>query len=233
MQARDFNTVSELREAFPSAFLADGTVDLSYQRGIRTLARDMTVERDLILDECLNLVEIPDGLIVKGMLSCNHCRTLKRIGKAEVGGIFQVTGSESLCNINSNLKVGELHIVCCPRLAHIPDTVLVEGSVSLSYCENLIDVPWKTVNGNFSATACTSLSNLPPQFTVDGRLNISETRGLELRDDVTAPLIFARRCEGLTISESLMNRMPGRIDLEGSEYTLAGPSLEDSSPSPS
>lgn len=109
----------------------------------------------------------------------------------------------------------------------------MEGSVSLSYCENLIDVPWKTVNGNFSATPCTSLSNLPPQFTVDGRLNISETSGLELRDDVTAPLIFARRCEGLTISESLMNRMPGRIDLEGSEYTIAGPSLEDSSPSPS
>lgn len=63
-------------------------------------------------------------------------------------------------------------------------------------------------------------------------LDISETRGLELRDDVTSPLIFARRCEGLIISESLMNRMSGRIDHEGSEYTLTDPSFEDSSPRP-
>ncbi|GBR54230.1 hypothetical protein CSR02_12765 [Acetobacter pomorum] len=49
MQVRDFKTVAELREAFPSAFLTNGTVDLSRKRGIRTLPRDMTVERHLIL----------------------------------------------------------------------------------------------------------------------------------------------------------------------------------------
>ncbi|GBR54233.1 hypothetical protein AA11825_2628 [Acetobacter pomorum DSM 11825] len=93
-------------------------------------------------------------------------------------------------------------------------------------------MPWKTVRGNFSAVGCTSLSDLPSTFSVSGYLDISGTRGLELRDDVTSPLIFARRCEGLTVSEGLIERIRGNIDLDGSEYTVTALSAEEPAPGP-
>lgn len=232
MQARDFKTVAELREAFPSAFLANGTVDLSRKRGIRTLPRDMTVERHLILDDCPDLIETPDGLKVKGWACISACHSLEKIGKAEVTGSFQVTTCRRLHEISPDLKSGELLIIHCASLSHIPPTVRVERSVSLSFCPELKDVPWETVRGTFSAVGCTSLSDLPSPFSVAGYLDISGTRGLELRDDVTSPLIFARRCEGLTVSEGLIERMQGNMDLDGSEYTISTPSAEGPSPGP-
>lgn len=233
MQVRDFETVAELREAFPSAFLANGNVDLSRQPSIRTLPRDMVVDHHLILDDCPNLIETPDGLIVKGWMCVNGCGSLQKIGKAEVTGSFQVRSCRNLSEISPALKSGELLIIDCASLSQIPSTVRVEWSVRLSFCPEIKEVPWNTVRGAFSAVGCTSLSTLPSPFSVGGYLDISGTRGLELRDDVTAPLIFARRCEGLTISESLIERMQGNVDLDGSEYTVSNPSAEEPSPSPS
>lgn len=233
MQVRDFETLDELREAFPSAFLPQGTLNLSGLSGIRSLPRDMAVEGDLKLDGCSDLVETPDGLEVRGSVYAVRCNSLVRIGQANVHKALHISRCSNLDEISSYVKVGTLVLFHCPNLEYIPPTVIVEGSVSLTYCSGLGEVPWEHIKGHFNAVGCTGLRELPSPFSVESFIDISSTKGLELRDDITCHRIIARRTNGLKVSENLFARMQDDMDLDGSEYTLTDPLLEDSSPRPS
>lgn len=203
MQARDFKTIAELREAFPSAFLANGSVDFSGQSGIRTLPRDMIVDGQLFLDDCSNLVETPDGLIVKEGVSLTDCPALKKIGDANIHGMLRVVFCPRLHEVSNTLKANSLWIALCGNLASIPDTVQVARNVSITACHALTAIPWHHVNGHLRLMGCTGLQTLPSPMTVDGELDVSDTRGLELGDDVSASEIIARKCDGLTVSQRL------------------------------
>ncbi|GBQ84835.1 hypothetical protein AA14337_2926 [Acetobacter malorum DSM 14337] len=232
MQARDFETVAELRDAFPSAFMVDGTLNLSGQSGIRTLPRNMIVEGDLRFDGCSDLLETPDGLEVMGSMRGGRCNSLVRIGQANVRQDLSIARCDSLDEISPDVAVGGLILFHCANLEYISPAVRVRGSVSLSYCTGLNAVPWEEIKGYFNAVGCTGLNDLPSQFSVESFIDISSTHGLELRDDVICGRIIARRCKDLKVSEGLVARLSGDIDLTGSEYTLTAPPTEEFSPGP-
>ncbi|WP_143225571.1 hypothetical protein [Acetobacter pomorum] len=223
MGIKDFSTIDELREAFPSSFLANGTVDLTARREIRTLPSDMTVAGHLILDNCDNLTETPENLSVTGWMCAASCHSLEKINKARVGGNMHITNCPRLHVLSPALSVGECIINYCSSLSELPK-FHVARNISVSYCPEIRVLPWDDVRGYFSAVGCTGLKELPSPFSVAGQLDISGTRGLELRSDVSSPLILARNCEALEISDgSLLRRLGGNIDLDGSEYTILTP----------
>lgn len=232
MQTRDFETVAELREAFPSAFLGNGTVNLAGQAAIRTLPPGMVVSRHLILDRCSNLIETPHDLTVKGGMTAKGCHSLEKIGRANIEGAMYILNCDRLHTISPDLKVGDFVINYCKSLSHLPDTIKVDRDVCISYCQALKSIPWKNINGHFNAVGCSELTSLPSPFSVAGEMDISGTSGLELHNDVSASLIFGKRCEKIRICSSLLERMGGKINISGSENTPVPFPMEQRSPSP-
>ncbi|WOO39357.1 DUF6745 domain-containing protein [Rubellicoccus peritrichatus] len=173
-QARDY-----IRRGGTESLQVSGKLDLSNEKldevphglqcyeldlsgtSITTLPNDILVECRLILDNCIHLTSLPEGLSV-GSISLRNCNSLSALPE--------------------NLETWFLDLTDCQRFCNWPKAATIHrGHLVLRNCINLQALPpWLNNLANLDVSGCVMLSELPDNFSISSWIDVggSNIKGL-------------------------------------------------------
>jgi hypothetical protein len=160
-----------------------GDLDLSGM-DIETLPDGLEISGKLNLERCKSLVKLSSNLKVSGDLNLTGCDQLKSLpSRLEVGGALHANYT-SIEVIPSDLKVGcELWMTQNESLTTIEQGFKVGGRLDLMGCSSLMSVPQGlNINGDFILAGC-NLRTLPQDLVIQGSLDVSHCKYLEIMGD--------------------------------------------------
>jgi len=151
------------------------------QSGIELEIRDghPYFDKDLDLDGCTGLTDLPDNLEINGYLSLMDCTGLTRLSTGlKVGKSLYLNGCTGLTDLPAGLEIGgSLQLDDCTGLTGLPAGLKVGRDLSLTGCTGLTSLPaGLEVGKSLVLKGCTGLTSLPFDLVVCG--NWIEHKGI-------------------------------------------------------
>jgi len=166
-------------------------------------------QESLDLSESFELRTLPADLVVRRTLNLEGCRSLRELEPTlRVGETLNITDCEALMTAPSYLAVGKLiannlddpspawlrhlrwpgDLKLGGSFRHLPEDLVVEGTLDVSWCEDLLEIPSRLFVGkNLRLAGCKALRKIPADLVVMGTLDLSLCENLEpLPSSVTA-----------------------------------------------
>ena len=143
---------------FPKDLEVEGLLALDGCDGITEIPPYLTIPDDLIIENCPHFVSFPDHFTVGGRLKIKNCPKLTSLPKG-----LKVKGDLIIC---SDLDASS-------NITHLPENLIVGEDLSVNENTNLQSLSKGTkVGGDLCLRECHSLSALPEDLEVGGRIDL-------------------------------------------------------------
>lgn len=182
---------------------------------LATLPELTTVSRDLVIQNCDYLSELPCQLVLGRNLHIQSCRRFESLaGLGSIKGNLTIIGCPKLTGFPAGLRVdGDLRLVGVP-LKRLPEGLQVGRSLILQDCNQLTELPSNLhIPGRLTVRSC-PIKSLPKSIRVGEHVRLTRCADLT---DLGSPFSFPADLiiEGCRSLEALPPglRVPGRLTL--------------------
>ncbi|KXV05705.1 hypothetical protein [Acetobacter malorum] len=187
-----FETMEQLKKAFPKAFPRNGSLNLKDRRTIVSLPSVLRAAGSLTVSGCSRLEHLPASRDMIFQVEAEDCTSLKSIDPAYASfeGVLYLNNCTSLEGLPGGMRLkggGSLFLENCTALRSLPDGLEVDGKLAIDGCTGLTELPENLKAGYLYMQGCTNVKALPASLQAD--------------------MIYLKGCNGIQIPQELVDRM--------------------------